>query len=271
MPKFYEKMIVPSPRGSHYCSCGKNFYDCEFWNSIKVKTLEYTSSELIKHNFTKFQFYRSWRLNHFARKICIWYVLKNQTNKIPSFLKHKLLELLHANATLINSTLELSGKSHFLDGSKDIKGMIFLDCLDLYDVYVIRLVRDGRGQVCSSAVIRNWFPTVEKASHSWVRIIKQQEILLEQWGGIKLLIRYEDLCNDTERVLNKIFNFCNMDPELWKLDSIDSEIHIMGNEMRLDTLVEISDRQLWQQKLSDGQINAFERIAGEVNRSYGYV
>jgi len=45
----------------------------------------------------------------------------------------------------------------------------------------------------------------------------------------------------------------------------------MGNEMRLDTLVEISDRQLWQQKLSDGQINAFERIAGEVNRSYGYV
>ena len=68
----------------------------------------------------------------------------------------------------------------------------------------------------------------------------------------------------------RVFQFVGVDPGGGTLDFRSVEHHVIGNGMRLDSssVIELDER--WRSELSAEQLAEFDRVAGRMNRKYGY-
>jgi threonylcarbamoyladenosine tRNA methylthiotransferase MtaB len=66
-----------------------------------------------------------------------------------------------------------------------------------------------------------------------------------------------------------VFEFLDLDPNRAAADFRSVEQHVVGNGMRLDRTSEIQLDERWRQALTPGDLEAFDRIAGAMNRRYG--
>ena len=85
-----------------------------------------------------------------------------------------------------------------------------------------------------------------------------------------LRVRYEDLCREPDRVLAGVLHLIGEPPTKILSDFRSIEHHILGNVMRLrsDRKIELSER--WRSALGSQELAAFDRVAGDLNRHYGY-
>lgn len=174
------------------------------------------------------------------------------------------------NRAIIESVMRHQGGSMFVDASKDPVRLSYLTQTGDYSVFVLQLVRDGRGVLNSS--LKHATDSVEFATREWRNTHEQIDRTAERLGeSRRLVVRYEDLCADPPAVLHRIYRFLGVQPLGYLPDFRAVEHHVLGNRMRMRTTTEIRLDEAWRESLPPEALELFLRIAGLRNRMYGYV
>jgi hypothetical protein len=152
----------------------------------------------------------------------------------------------------------------------------YLEAIGIYNrnpdnVRILLLCRDGRG-VFYSFIKRNFCRNM--SLYAWKNHYERAIPLLEKYVNDDHLLRvkYEDIVQDPTAELKRICMFLNVEFEDKMLD-FASHVHHMtdGNNMRFSKSSEIRADTAWQHELSDTDRAYFDKKAGHLNRSLGYV
>ena len=198
------------------------------------------------------------------------------------------------NLALIETIAGLTGAHVVVDSSKIGLRLKYLLKIASLDIRVVRLIRDGRGVALTyvnpgefadarseeqreggSGSTPRWRKRqglpMEDAAREWRRSNEEADAILaglprSQW----LEVRYEDLCADTSGTLRIVSSFLGVDPDRTLLDFRAREHHVVGNGMRFDSTSEVRLDDRWKTELNPSQLEAFELVAGDLNRRYGY-
>jgi hypothetical protein len=165
--------------------------------------------------------------------------------------------------------MDLKSASMFLDGSKDPVRLKHLLAENDYRPWLIHLIRDGRA-VMNSAM-KNEGQSAENAAREWFRTHEQIERLARALNpNARFVLRYEDLCTRLEESRSRLFAFLALAERDAATDYRAVDHHILGNRMRLAPTGEVRLDEKWKTLLRDSDLATFERIAGAMNRAYGY-
>lgn len=113
---------------------------------------------------------------------------------------------------------------------------------------------------------------MREASQIWSRDAEEIRQLTRQLRDVPIVtIRYEDLCRDPEKVLATITDEFGLDRMDLKPGALkEGRHHILGNNMRLNSVSEIRFDETWRNELSEQELQDFEAAAGDVNKVLGY-
>ncbi len=138
---------------------------------------------------------------------------------------------------------------------------------------VIHLVRDGRAVLHSE--LKRGRNDVKEIAREWKLINKHSLYSLRSIPlKNKIFIRYEDLCTNTIKVMRNIYLFLGVEP-------IDSfllggwEHHLVPGNSLLRNLsssetIKVMLNETWKDQLSSETLEIFERVAGKLNKEFGY-
>jgi hypothetical protein len=165
--------------------------------------------------------------------------------------------------------LELLGqRCVWVDATKEPMRLAHLARVPELCLFALHLVRDPRGYCNSvrqtnrigwSAAARQWLWNARNARRVLRRLPEDR----------RLLLRYEDLCDDPVRELNRIATLLGL-RALRVYDFQAPGHHIIGNRMRGNELSAFERDERWKSQMSTGAIKVVELIAGRVARDYGY-
>lgn len=268
--RFYGRVAAPDGRGSSVCSCGKLFSDCEFWKDIVREWRSRWETGLPTTNFTLFAFFRSYRLNRTYRDFLVEAIVRGRLRMVPGVVRRRFDLILGANRSLIEAIMRTGQATVYLDSSKPVRHAVFLSVLPDYQLFVVNLVRDPRGQVCSTIKYRPEL-SLQAAASRWAKETELNKSLLVRSSIRHIDLRYEDLCADPRGVTERILSFVELEPHPEILDFRRREMHIIGNDaLRMGKETAIVERKEWQQKLSAEDLRTIAAIAGETARRFGY-
>ena len=112
---------------------------------------------------------------------------------------------------------------------------------------------------------------MREAAREWRRSNEEAEHVLEGLDpGRWIEVRYEGVCSDPAGQLARLCNLLGVVPRGLARDFRSAEHHVLGNGMRLDTTSEVRLDDRWRSVLTPEDLAAFDRIAGGLNRRYGY-
>lgn len=249
------------------CSCGRKFQEDPFWQAVAAAAnrhgLTYSLNQYLDTRFDlgnsalmqrlrsqsmrnpRLEVWRDWMMFH------LW----------PGHQK-ALDERVRRNEIFVQAILEVTGKSIFLDTSKDPMRIRYLQRSSLFDLYVIHLVRDVRG-VVASVLSRKPEMNVRQAAKSW--LIREQNIQGQLQAipfSRQIKISYEDIASNTLTTLNRMYQFVDAAPLTQLIDFRELDHHILGNKMRKHSSSEIRLDERWRKALSKNQIEMIERTTG---------
>lgn len=173
--------------------------------------------------------------------------------------------------TLFEEVAALSGASTIVDSSKYAVPMKAVYLGAPQRVRIVHLVRDGRG-TCFSLMDRHGM-SFEEAARTWRRYNWNLQLMLRTVPRRRqALVRYEDLCADPAAVVRDIGNLVDAAVPLAVRPLDKTRFHnIGGNPMRFRrSEVDIVQDERWRQRITPENAAAFERIAGDMNREFGY-
>lgn len=174
------------------------------------------------------------------------------------------------HARLHQVAAELTGAQVVCDGSKrDLPARLF--ALHAPErTYVVHLVRDGRGTI--NSWLKHVDLTVAQAARQWVR---SNVYTLCALAGLRrdrvLRVRYEDLCAAPEEILGRITRFAGL-ADFEDVPEVSADqLHFIGGSpgfrARRDRRITLDEA--WR-RWTPAQLRDFERIAGPLNRYFGY-
>lgn len=144
--------------------------------------------------------------------------------------------------------------------------LTYMDEQQFADASDPRLRRGGRGSVEAGRKM-----DMERAAGEWQRAAVGASNLLRRLDPSRWTrITYEQLCQEPDAVLRRLFEFIGVDAARRRRDFRGAEPHIVGNGMRLDATSEIRLDERWRTVLTPDELVTFDRAAGEVNRRFGY-
>ncbi len=227
--------------GKSLCSCGLDFYSCEFWNASLA------GMALRGHGIGEPDFFNIEREHR-----------RTAQARLTAFAE---------------AALESGGGRVFLDASKHAHLIYPLALNPRLKLVVIDLYRDGRGVVNSWRKNRE-APEMETLIQRWLRQedLRRKALTRIPTGRIHRVC-YENLAQSPEAALRGIFEFLRVDPDARVTEGYKTRFahHIIGNPMRLDDTEEIAFDEKWRQELAPEWHATFESMgAGALNRSYGY-
>jgi hypothetical protein len=202
-----------------------------------------------------------------------------------------LPEIRRRNRLLIHAICDLHGARMAIDSSKAGLRLKYLLGDRHLDVKVVRLIRDGRAVALAYADPHAFADARDPrqrgggsggkmpeqprsawaAAREWRRSNEEAECVLARMDASHWTsVHYEDLCADPDSTLDRLFRFLGLDPKQRLSDFRARARHVIGNGMRLDSssAIELDDR--WRSVLDAADLRAFDAVAGEMNRSYGY-
>jgi hypothetical protein len=113
--------------------------------------------------------------------------------------------------------------------------------------------------------------SMEVAVNEWLHKCNEMNRVRRLIPGNKLLfLKYEDLCRETDEMLNALLVFSGLDVGQFQADFGKTTHHILGNAMRLRSSGEIKLDEKWRKMLSEDDLAIFDRIGGVMNSSLGY-
>lgn len=265
-------VISKSKEGQYLCSCGLKLVECDFWlaishrmsrkghgldlNDFRIKPLHFIAGS-------------AYRIHKKLPKL-----LPNSPNSFPALLTAAKFfgrtRLAKRISAFSYSIIEESGKSIFLDASKDPNLLFYLAANERVELVVTRLLRDPRG-VALSMMNNMRRESFRSCLSEWVYFYKKIEWLLAAFPNQReITLRYEDLCNSPERYMARFYDGIGISP--MNADSSESRIsHIIGNRMRLSSLDNIAIDDKWRNVLSDKDLNDAREIAGPYATRLGYM
>lgn len=256
----------------YLCSCGKKIKCCDFWHSVKTAMANRGFEFDVAHFDTQFS-HGSRLMRRFRERPLPNSTLDSIRNTILFALPgeiHRSKTMVKRNVAFIESVLEVTGKEIFVDSSKGSFRLKALRRLSSLDVRGIHLVRDVRG-VAASELRRGKSSSAAESAKMWTRLHRGIEAIIKNLPEERYIrVRYEDLCLETESTLERIYNFCKVDPNHRVKDFRMASHHIVGSTMRLRSESEITLDERWKNQLTADQLKEIERIAGPVAHRYGY-
>lgn len=257
---------------TYQCSCGARMLDCPFWLRVRQE-LSRRGVDLDLHDFgTHFVFQDGGLGDKVLRSTyrggAIEHVRRAALHTVPTW-QRRFRGIVERNRALIETIMALQGGDLFLDDSKDAVRLRYLLDSGLWNVKVIRLIRDGRGSTTSYMRIHKL--SLPEAAREWRHVQEECErIAVELPASGLLTVGYEKLCRDVEGTLARIFRFLGVDPKAATSDFLSVEHHVLGHAMRLRTNGQVQLNEKWRSTWTAQDLAAFDRVAGEMNRRYGY-
>jgi hypothetical protein len=256
---------------TYRCSCGALLVECRFWQQVK----EETTKRGLRFSFDDFGsnfncgsafFRRLVRLG--SRAAVLSHSSSFLLRALPSCRNH--LRAIHGqNRVLISVITALQNARVFLDGSKDPERLNQLLISRRWRIKVIHLLRDGRGVVNSYK--KHHGVDVRSATADWLRTARDCARIARKLSGRDVLtIKYEDICRDADAAIDRLSVFGGLigDSSSWPV--VSTQMHILGNAMRLDKDKPIELDEKWKNQLRAIDLRIFDRVAGAYNRSRGY-
>jgi len=256
---------------SYCCSCGLLLKKCQFWTELQENMQARQSPLDVYHFGTNFRssselcdkLLRSsvrGRLFEFSRKSAI--ALHRACSK-------ERVRIVGKNREMIEAICEIQGGRFFLDGSKDPVRLQFLNQSDLWNVKVIKLMRDGRG--VTNSYMRHYEVGMDVAAREWLNSINEIQHMESYLQPEQVMhVVYEQFCQEPDTVLTDILKFIGVDISGVNIDYRSASHHILGNSMRLGSTSEIRLDEKWKQSLGKDELEAFGSLAGDLNKQLGY-
>lgn len=134
---------------------------------------------------------------------------------------------------------------------------------------MIHLIRDGRGT--TNSYMKHYGVDMKSASTNWLRTARDcGRIAAKLPKETVLNVKYEELCNEPEVIVNRILLFAGFTTELPPTSRVSLQMHILGNAMRLEFNRSIKIDEKWKKQLVAKELKIFDRIAGNYNRNREY-
>lgn len=238
------------------CTCRKKISDCDYWNSIfNTVTNEYNIDikNAILKEFNLLKNLRKEQTKHAIKGDLISWLKKNNLKKYAII-----------NYLIFNSIRKNTGKDIILDSSKDSLRLLILHLYKIFDIKVIHLYRDLRGNIESIKRKAN-DPEREFIEYKgilwhmielWRMILKEVYYLRFFDKRKKLKIRYRDFALNPERELKKICDFAGISfdhetiSDSAKHFSLKKNHNIGGNRLRFNMPKDIIYKQKWPGNLT---------------------
>lgn len=252
------------------CSCGEYITQCAFWRDIRERATTLPGGFSLDDFGTHFAgqggladkiFYSSLRgrLYETLRDLAI--------ASHPRYRDH-FKRVMRRNHDLVEIITGIMERDVFLDGSKDPVRLRYLCRHTDWDIHVILLIRDGRGT--TGSYMRREGMTMEQAAREWKRTCLEYEHVQRYVDASRMrLFHYETICREPQAQLEAIHRFIGIEPVPYRGLNI-SDHHLLGNSMRLRNSARLRQDERWRSELSEEDLETFERIAGDLNRRFGY-
>ena len=182
-----------------------------------------------------------------------------------------LLQIAQNSWRVANAMAAVDGTRFVVDSSKTTVRLKLMYVQHPERTRVIWLIRDGRAVVASA--MRRQGAKADVAARIWKRENKNLHRALRNIPNErKHQLRYEDLCQNPHHEIARVCDFLGLVFEPGMLKLWERPVHnIPGNPMLFQkSKREISRDDRWRRELSAADIDAFEAIAGTMNRSFGY-
>jgi hypothetical protein len=257
----------------YLCSCGQRIKECGFWcavgDAMRARGFEFHverfETALVMSGPRWLQLlrvasFKSGTLNRVRdRLLQAW---PGETRRLKA--------LVARNEAFIESVLAVTGKQVFVDTSKDRLRLNAMRRFSQFDIRAIHLIRDVRG-VVASRLQRNVGIGTREAARQWLKTHQRLRTTLSVLPAEKrILIRYEDLCQDTQNILERLYRFCGVDATAEPTDFRTVPQHIVGNPMRLKQITDVSLDKRWKSLLTSDQLHDISRVVGPLIHQYGY-
>jgi hypothetical protein len=264
---------------AYCCSCGEKIKQCPFWARVTqamerkgIRGFDITNASTSIYKAPSR--YARRLLAPMARGPLLEGARDLALGLSPAWPGH-LEEVQRRNLALVEVLQELAGAEIIIDSSKSVLHLKYLLKNPRLDIKIIWLVRDGRG--VATSLIRHGLKratpaeTMAEAAREWRRSNESAECLLRRLPSSQWIrVQYEDLCRSAETTLGGICQFLGLDSKSVSLDFRSRQQHVLGNEMRLKSTTEIQLDERWRKQLTQDDLEVFEKVAGRMNRQYGY-
>jgi hypothetical protein len=259
----------PEDKRRYVCSCGEFIDECNFY-----KYTTQANSEDKKWDHKNYVILPNFSDIHLINKIILSpkrdsllrYVLINYISGI----KQKYNEFLEAQFSFMRNAIKFKNATVYLDGTKSItRAQMFANAHN-EEIKVIHLLRDGRG-FCNSFVKNNKLSKSDflMAAKLWNDYISLVEQLEKKYKNLSVLhIKYEEICNDTNTALSKIYDHLCID----KTNTNQSfEHHVLGNRMRKNFDNRIIEDKSWESEIDEKQIVIITKKMKKYLKKYNYI
>lgn len=279
---------------AYRCSCQQRIRECAFWNGIHTDMAERGLAFDITQAGTDIRYGASAYVRRLLRplhRVPALEFIRDLALSLSPVWRKQLPRIQAMNSALMECVLARSGKRIIVDSSKIGIRLKYLLRNPRLDVRVIRLVRDGRGVALTYVDPERFADAkdpqlrgggagtsrdaervpMEEAAREWLRSNEEAEAILGQLDPAAWTeVRYETLCAQPEKTLQKIYSFLGVDQGHPLSDFRAAEHHVVGNGMRLDANSEIQLDERWRKNLRDSDLEIFNAVAGAMNRRLGY-
>ncbi len=257
------------------CSCGKPIGQCSFWMEVE-KTFGASLGETVFKTRQKriwrsllMAFYLAWGPAGVRLLARAWAPLRQETE-------------IGLNCIRLHKAIcSVSGASFVVDSSKSIYHYVLLHLAAPELVRLMVLLRDGRAVAYSmvrGSRAKHWkqggMPPFLQAAKQWSTTTRGILLLSRRTpSSHRMLVKYEDLCRDPAKILEEVAKRWGFPPWEHGFQETRGQTHIIGGSPSIRFEGSASSIELdesWKQALSPGELEAFERVAGRLNRKLGY-
>ena len=279
----------------YLCSCRQPLRSCQFWQGVtsgmRTRGFEFEPTHAGTDFLTDASSFEARLLRPLHRGPALE-AARDALLAVAPGARARLRRLQARNAALVASVLETSGAKIVVDSSKTGVRLKYLLKNPALDVQIVRVLRDGRGVALTymdpgrfadakDPALRGggtgrsnegrFVMSMAEAARLWRRSNEEADAVLATLPASRYVkIRYEDLCLHTGQTLERIFDLLGVDASRRPENFRAVEQHVVGNGMRLDTEGEVKLDDRWRTALGPAELEEFERVAGALNRSYGY-
>lgn len=251
------------------CACGKHPTECEFWSELIPEWNQFCENNGVPITITDTRSKTvEGAVNIFRHRCSLLLTLLFPMHKYPG-LMNLLSRDFHHRASNVMTLFDLiratSRRPVICDSSKSVYRFRLLHAHRPGQTKAIFLTRDGRAVVASH--LRRPNTQLSKLAKSWRFTNIYTRLMLRTLPTDSYLhVRYEELCRQPDKTLNRICDFLGLafEPSMLHFSG-DTQHNIGGNRMRMSGLTEIREDVKWRAAMSKTQLEEFDRIAGKTN------
>ncbi len=260
------------------CSCGKHFTDCEFWKHVIFEAGVESNTDIykqpLKYNISINRPFKYGRniINAFYNRGLLLLLKYKLISPLINIFYYLHLNSIKRNWLLFDIIADNSKNEYVIDSSKDVMRYWFLKKFRPNDVKLIVLIRGIHGVASSSHNGLNG-KIINQRVKAWLRLYKTQLIPLLKRTHIKhfTVVKYEDYCNNPNKIRNDINKFLLSDKEHLKdINFIfPHNTHMVaGNPIRHHNKIQFKYDERWQDRLTKNQIDKLNIIQEKINTLY---